>query len=148
MSKVFQALLSGMFFTFILDFFLFLGIKMNYIDTLNIDLYYNILFADHQNIFLFLIFTIFLGYITLYLSHKISLIVLGSLFLLVFATLLQPIGYFMGEMLLMSKNTTLQTEKFSYTGDLYYAGRTKLYLHDYRLDKIIILDKNKIKEKN
>jgi len=148
MSKVFQALLSGMFFTFILDFFLFLGIKMNYIDTLNIDLYYNILFADHQNFFVFLIFTILLGYITLYLSNKISLIVLGSLFLLVFATLLHPVGYFIGEILLMSKNTTIHTKQFSYSGDLYYTGRKKVYLYDYRLDKMIILDKTKIKENN
>ena len=31
MSKVVQAFLSGMFFTFILDFFLFLGVFENYI---------------------------------------------------------------------------------------------------------------------
>ena len=51
MSKLIQALLTGIFITFILDFFIFLGIKQNYIDFYEIDVYYNILFADHQNIF-------------------------------------------------------------------------------------------------
>jgi hypothetical protein len=146
MSKLFQALLSGMFFTFILDFFLFLGIKQNYIDALNIDLYYNILFADNQNITLFLIISIILGYITLYRSHKISFIVLGSLFLLSFLVLIPPIGYSIGEMMLAEKNRTIQTDKFLYRGDLYYKGRTQLYFYDNELDKMLKIDKNRIKE--
>ena len=56
MNKLFQAFLTGVFFTFILDFFLFLGIFLNYIKYYEIDLYYNILFADHQNIYIYLIF--------------------------------------------------------------------------------------------
>lgn len=148
MSKVFQALLSGIFFTFILDFFLFLGIKQNYIDKLNIDLYYNILFADNQNIFIFLIFSAFIGYITLYRSNKISLIILGSLFLLCLSTLINPIGFSLGEMILMEKNRTLQTNKFLYRGDIYYNGRSKIYFYDYKLDKILAIDKTKIKEQH
>jgi len=54
MSKIVQMILSGMFFTFILDFFLFLGVKETYIDSHGIKLYYNILFADNQNIFIFI----------------------------------------------------------------------------------------------
>ena len=50
MSKLVQAFLSGAFFTFFLDFFLFLGMKLNYIDYYKIDLYYNPFFADNQNI--------------------------------------------------------------------------------------------------
>ncbi len=146
MSKVIQALLSGIFFTFILDFFLFLGIKMNYIDPLNINLYYNILFADNQNIFLFSFFTILLGYVTLYQAHKISIPLVGTLFLLVFATLLTPVGAFVGESVFLSKNKTIYTDKYSYTGDVYYIGREKLFIYDYKLDKMLALDKSKIKE--
>ena len=50
MSKSVQALLSGLFITFLLDFFLFLGIFQNYIRVHEIDLYYNILFVDNQSI--------------------------------------------------------------------------------------------------
>lgn len=148
MSKVFQALLSGIFFTFILDFFLFLGIKQNYIEKLDINLYYNILFADNQNIFIFFIFSAFIGYITLYRTHKISLIILGSLFLLSLSTLINPIGFSLGEMILMEKNKTLQTNKFLYRGDIYYNGRSKIYFYDYKLDKILAIDKTKIKEQH
>jgi len=148
MSKVFQALLSGIFFTFILDFFLFLGIKQNYINRLDIDLYYNILFADNQNIFIFFIMSALIGYITLYKSNKISLIVLGTLFILSFSTLINPIGFSLGEMILMEKNRTLQTNKFLYRGDIYYNGRSKIYFYDYKLDKTLVIDKTKIKEQH
>jgi len=148
MSKMVQALLSGMFFTFLLDFFLFLGIFLNYIQTNDIDLYYNILFADNQNIFIFLFLSILLGYITLYLSNKISLIILGTLFILSFSTLISPIGKSAGEGMLMTKNTSVQTGKFFYKGDMYYQGRDKIYLYDYKLEKMLILNKNKIKELN
>jgi len=146
MTKVVQALLSGMFFTFILDFFLFLGIKQNYIDTLNIDLYYNILFADNQNIYIFFLLSFLLGYITLYLSNKISLIVLGTLFLLVFSTLIPAVGYSVAEMILMQKDKTIYTEKFIYKGDIYYEGRKDFYIYDKKLEKMLTINKNKIKE--
>jgi hypothetical protein len=146
MIKAVQALLSGVFFTFILDFFLFLGIKENYIDKLEIDLYYNILFADNQNIFIFFFFSILLGYITLYLSHKISLIVVGTLFILTSVTLIPPIGFSVGETMLMQKGKTVYTKKFLYNGDIYYDGRKEIYLYDYKLDKTLKIDKNRIKE--
>ena len=146
MSKAVQALLSGMFFTFILDFFLFLGIKENYIDKLEINLYYNILFADNQSLFLFLFFSVLIGYVTLYLNNKISLIVVGALFLLVSATLIPPIGFSVGEAMFMQKNKTIYTQRFSYTGDIYYIGRKEIYIHDYKLDRTLKIEKNKIKE--
>lgn len=146
MSKIIQAFLSGMFFTFILDFFLFLGIKLNYIDKLEIDLYYNILFADNQNLFIFLFFTILLGYITLYMSNKTALIVVGLLFAISFSTLISPIGFTTGELLLMQKDKRVEMQKFIYKGDIYYDGRKEIYFYDYRLDQMIKLEKKKIKE--
>lgn len=144
MSKVVQALLSGMFFTFILDFFLFLGIQQNYINSHEIALYYNILFADHQNVFLFFGFSFLLGYITLYQSSKISLIVLIPLFILVFSTLIKPIGNLAGELLLMKKNVILKTKNISYRGDILYIGRKNVTFYDYRLNKNLIFKKQNI----
>jgi len=147
MSKFFQAFLTGIFFTFILDFFLFLGIKLNYIDFFNIDLYYNILFADHQNIYLYLLLASLLGYIIIYLdNNKVSAIMLGILFSLVSLTLIAPIGKSMGELLLMKKNITLKDSKYTYIGDAYYIGRKSVTFYDYELQKIIILEKNKLKD--
>ncbi|WP_457746993.1 hypothetical protein [Sulfurimonas sp.] len=147
MSKVIQALLSGMFFTFILDFFLFLGIKENYIDYYNIKVYYNILFADHQNIYIFSFFTLLLGYITIYLNNKIAITITGILFLLSASTLIPPVGKKVAEKILMQKNVTLQTQKYSYHGDIYYDGRKEITFYDNTLKKVIILNKNEIKGK-
>jgi hypothetical protein len=144
MSKLIQALLSGMFFTFIMDFFLFLGIKENYIDPHNIEVYYNILFADHQNIFIFLFFTLVVGYLIMYTTTKIALISVGFMTVLSLSTLIPPVGNAVGKTLLMKKNVTIKTDKFFYHGDIYYDGRKNVTFFDYELKKVIILDKNKI----
>jgi len=145
MSKIVQMILSGMFFTFILDFFLFLGIKQNYIDPHNIQVYYNILFADHQNIYVFTLFTFIIGYFVMYLPNRLTLLFVGSLFILSLATLIPPLGSKAGQTLLMKKNITIKTDKFTYHGDLLYNGRKNITFYDYELKKDIILDKNKIK---
>ena len=144
MSKIIQAFLSGIFFTFILDFFIILGIKINYIEYYNVHVYYNILFVDHQNPFLFLFFSIFIGYLVMYANTKTALVTIGFLFVVSFSTLVPPVGKAIGEMLLMQKDVTIKTDKFSYHGDIYYSGRKTITLYDYELKKVIILDKNKI----
>jgi len=145
MSKLFQAFLTGIFFTFILDFFLFLGIFQNYIEFHEIDVYYNILFADHQNIFIFLFFTLIIGYIVIYLNkNRVSAVVLGVLFSLVGLTLLPSVGLWAGEMLLMSKDITLKNTHHTFVGDIYYTGRKQITFYDKDLDKIILLDKKEL----
>ncbi len=145
MSKIMLALLTGMLTTFILDFFLFLGIKQNYIDLHGINLYYNILFADNQNIFIFSFFTILFGYMITYLENKITLIGLTLLSTLSLSTLITPIGESLGEIILMKKDVVIQTQRFSYHGDILYNGRTTVTFYDYNIDKILHIKKDKIK---
>jgi len=144
MSKFVQAILSGMFFTFILDFFIFLGIKLNYIDFYNINLYYNILFADNQNIYVFAISSVVLGLLVMYGNTKITIGIIGSLFVMSFATLIPTIGYKTAEALLMHKNMTFQNAKHTFVGDVYYTGRKQITFYDYELKKIILLDKDEL----
>jgi len=145
MSKLLQALLSGMFITFLLDFSIFLGIKLNYIDFYEIDVYYNILFADNQDIFLYSAFTLFLGYLVVYLDKtKITLITLSVLFLLSFSTLFHQVGYSAGEMLFMQKNVILKNSRHKFIGDIYYDGRDVITFYDYELKKIILLNKKEL----
>ena len=142
MSKAIQALLTGMFFTFILDFFIFLGIKQNYIDLYEIDLYYNILFADHQNIYLFFFVSFILGAIVIYLNKtKVSISLIGFLSILSLLTLIPSIGEQLGKDLLMSDNITLKTAKYTFYGDIYYDGRDKITFYDNELQKMIVLEK-------
>jgi len=142
MTKFIQAFLTGIFFTFLLDFFIFLGIKHHYIDFYEIDLYYNILFADHQNIYIFIITSALIGFIFTYINNiKLSLIVIGSLSILSLSTLIPSIGHSIGEMILMKKNVIYKDSKYTYIGDVYYNGRTKITFYDYELKKTIFLNK-------
>ena len=146
MSKVFQAFLTGVFFTFILDFFLFLGIFENYIKFHEIDLYYNILFSDNQCLILYAVFSTIIGYVVIYIdSNKLSTIFLGGLFFIVSLTLIPPIGNALGEAFFMQKDVRLQNDKYTFKGDIYYSGRTKITFYDYELDKIIQLEKKDLK---
>lgn len=142
MSKFIQALLSGVFFTFILDFFLFLGIKQNYIDFYEIDLYYNILFADNQNIFIFTALSLILGAIIIYLKNlKLSVTIISILFLICVSSLIPQIGYFIGEKMFTTKDVTLQDSRYTYIGDIYYDGRENITMYDNELKKVITLKK-------
>jgi hypothetical protein len=47
----------------------------------------------------------------------------------------------------MKKDISFQTEKFSYRGDIIYDGRENLSFYDYKIGKILTIDKNKIKGK-
>ena len=148
MTKFIQALLSGMLFSFILDYFLFLTIKNNYIDPLEVDVYYNVLFADNQNIFLYFLSSLLFGSIIMYIQSKLKYILL--MFLFIFALLIQfpSFGKLIGEKLFMQKNVTLHNKKFTFIGDIYYIGRDKITFYDKELQKVILLDKNEILEKD
>ncbi len=146
MSRYIQLFLTGALFTFILDFFLFLGIKLNYIDPLGFQIYYNVLFADNQNIVLFLAFSFLIGWLLYYTKNSVRIPLMLFLFFLVFATLIPSIGKFVGETLFMKPNVTLHDKRFTYTGDIYYIGREKVLFYDNDLKKIIELDKKSLKE--
>lgn len=147
MKDLLLAFLVGALVTFIFDFFLFLGIKLNYTDLYNIDVYFNTLFADNQNIFIYLFFTLLYGYLIIYSKNvKLisSLLALSCLFSL--ATLTSTVGNLVARTLFMQTNVTLEYKKRSYQGDIYYIGREKITFYDYRLEKMIQLDKKDIKE--
>ena len=144
MSKMVQALLSGMFITFLLDFFLFLGIFQNYIRVHEINLYYNILFVDNQSIILFVIVSILLGYLVIYQSSKLTLALITILASLSLSTLITPVGKSVAELLLIKKDVQIQTDKYLYRGDILYNGRENITFYDYKFQKVLKLDKNKI----
>ena len=146
MSRAIQLLLTGIFFTFILDFFLFLGVKLNYIDPLGFTLYYNILFADNQNFLLFFTLSIFIGWLLYFTKNIIRIPVMLLFFALSFTTLIPSVGKAVGEWLFMKPNVTLHDKKFTFHGDIYYIGREKVLFYDHDLKKMIELDKKNLKE--
>lgn len=146
MSKFFMALLVGMLITFIVDFFLFLGIQMHYIAPNEIQVYYNVLFADHQNFAYFFLFSGIFGFIIIYIANK-NLIIMTviSLSILAILPLIEPVGRFLGESLLMKKGVTYKNNRFSFYGDVYYDGRKNITFYDYELQKMILLNKKDLK---
>ncbi len=146
MSKIIQALLAGSLFTFICDFFLFLGIKLHYIDAYNIEVYYNILFADNQNFIIYTILSFFFGYVIIYINHKISIPLTLVFALFTLSALIPIVGHAIGESLLMQKNVQLHDQHHTYVGDIYYNGRKTITFYDNEIKKVIILQKNKLKE--
>ena len=147
MSRYIQLFLTGIFFTFILDFFLFLGIKLHYIDPLGFRLYYNVLFADNQNFLLFLAFSFFIGWLLYFTKNAIRIPLLLIFFSLALSTLVPSVGKKIGEILFLKPNVTLHDKKFTFHGDIYYIGREKVLFYDYDLKKMIELDKKSLKEK-
>lgn len=147
MTRFIQALLTGVFFTFIYDFFIFLGIFQNYIKKYEIDVYYNILFADHQSLFIFALFTLILGVVIIYLDNiKVSVTIITTLFIISLLPLIPSVGEEVAKTMLMDKNTTLHVGKYTYVGDLYYNGRTEVYLFDNELNKMLKFKKEDIKD--
>ena len=146
MTKVVQALLSGMLFTFIIDFFLFLGLKLNYIKPLGVDVFYNVFFVDNQNWTIYFAVSVIVGFLIMYANNFFKLTIIGFLFVAVFLTLIPSIGYSVGEKIFMKKDITLHNKKFTFRGDVYYIGRKKITFYDKDLKKVILLDKNEILE--
>ncbi len=147
MTKLVQAFLTGIFITFILDFFIFLGVFSNYIKFHEIDVYYSILFWDYQNIYIYLILSAIFGFLVTYINRdKLSLSVIGFLFFISLSTLIPSIGHALGEMFYMKKNVTYNDNRYTYVGDVYYDGRAKITFYDYELKKIILLDKKELKQ--
>jgi len=145
MTKFIQAFLTGIFITFILDFFIFLGIFLNYIKYYEIDVYYSILFWDYQNIYIYMILSAIFGFLITYINRdKLTLSIIGLLFLAALLTLIPSIGHALGEMFFMKKNVTFKDSRYTYTGDVYYNGRNKITFYDYELKKIILLKKKEL----
>ena len=147
MTKFFQAFLTGIFFTFILDFFIFLGMFSNYIKLYKIDVYYSILFWDYQNPLIFFLVSAILGFIVIYIdNNKLSFSVLIVLFGISVSTLVPSVGHSLAELFFMQKNVSLKNEKHTFYGDIYYKGRGTITFYDNELKKIIILNKKELIE--
>lgn len=147
MSKLFQAFLTGLFFTSIFDFLILLGLKLNYMDEYKLFIYYNEFFADNQNIYIFWSVVILLGYVIIYLDNNTLSATLVSILLFVsILPFFKPIGNTLGSILFMHKNVSYNDSKYTYTGDTYYRARESLYFYDYELQRIILLDTTTLKD--
>jgi len=124
-----MASIVGILHMFLLDFFFFLGLKLNYLDKLEIDEFYNILFADNQNIVIFIVGAIVLGFLIIFLR---SSILKTALFAITWSfsalTLIPPIGYNIGEYMFKKENQNIQMQTRAFKGDIMYESRSHLFV--------------------
>jgi len=113
----------------LLDFFFFLGIKLNYLDALEIKEFYNILFVDNQNIIIFIIGSMVLGFLMIFLRSQI---LKATLFMTTWAisalTLLSPVGESIGESMFKKEKQSIQMQTRAFIGDIMYESRSHLFV--------------------
>ncbi len=146
-AKLGSAFLAGMFFTFFLDFFFILGIFLNYIEAQDIDVYYNVLFADHQSYLLYALGVIVFGYLFIFFKNtKMAAIIFAVCFAIVNLTQIPSIGKDVGELLLAEKDKVIKVGVHTYIGSIVYKGRDTVWFYDDELKKIITFKKEEISE--
>ncbi|NOQ32005.1 MAG: hypothetical protein GQ570_12875 [Helicobacteraceae bacterium] len=148
MSRTIQMILSGIFIAFIFDYLIFLGIFLHYIKPNEIDIFYNVMFKNNQNILIFLPLSLLFGSIITYIkSQKLALGILTIFALYPVATLLiSPVGAGAGEIILMKKDQQIVTKRYTYNGNIYYDGVENIFMSDNIEKGIFKIPKNKIEE--
>lgn len=128
-AKLFNALIFGAIFLLLLDFLLFVGLKLNYFDHYGIEEYFNTIFIDNQPYILFVLLSIILGYAMFYLKRRrVFDRIYIILILIVATTFYQPIGEAVGSFLFTQKDQRLEVMDHNVTIDILYQGRQSIYL--------------------
>ncbi len=144
-SKVINSFLLGLIFVLLLDFLLFIGIKINYIDIYNIKVYYNPLFVDNQPYIILFVLSIVFGY---FISNKKSLKIFTYIYIMLIvislSTFYEPIGKSLGQLLFKKDNISFKVGKISFNGDLLYKGRKYTYIYRKDINKVIKLSSNEL----
>ncbi len=137
-TKLVTAFITGVFFTFFLDFFFILGLFLNYIQAQEIDVYYNVLFADNQNIFIYMIGVIIFGYLFIFFKNtKIAASVFLLSLIVVNLTQIPSVGKSVGSSLFQEDNKIINRDKHQYIGHIVYRGRYTVWFYDDELENII-----------
>ncbi|HIC44620.1 MAG TPA: hypothetical protein EYO73_10180 [Sulfurimonas sp.] len=136
--KLATAFIVGAFFAFFIDFFFILGLFLNYIQAQDIDVYYNILFADHQSYIVFFSLVVIFGYLFIFFpSTKIATIIFGICFAIINLVQIPVIGFKAGQMMFERTNQIIKENKYTYIGKIVYEGRSTIWFYAEELNKII-----------
>ncbi len=145
--RVFNSFFIGITFVSLIDFLYFIGIKLNYFNFYNINVYFNAIFIDNQNFYLIIPSFFIVGYLVLYCKFskfftRIYMIVI----ILAFATIYEPIGHYFGKLQFMKENQSFQVGDIKFKGDLLYKGRKYIYIYRKDISKSIKILKKDLKE--
>jgi len=138
--KILGSFFLGFIFVLLLDFLLFIGIKINYIDIYHIKVYYNILFVDNQSYLILVICSAIFGYL---ISGKKTFKIFAYIYIFfILISLLSfygPIGKKLGKMMFEKDNLVFKVGNTTFKGDLLYRGRALTYIYRKDINKIVKL---------
>jgi len=144
-SKIINSFFLGFIFVLLLDFLLFIGIKINYIDAYNIKVYYNTLFVDNQSYILFFVIALFFAYL---ISNKKTAKFFTYIYILLIfmslSTLYKPIGKTLGKSLFEKENLSFKVGKITFKGNMLYKGRNYTYIYRNDIQKVVKLNNSEL----
>ncbi len=143
---VVTSFLFGFILVALLDFLLFIGLKISYFDAYNISEYFNVIFIDNQNIIIFATLSLLFGYFMLYSRFSKFFDTFYIVLLILFASIFyKPIGKYIGEKLFMEKNKIFTIGDTKFRGDILYVGRHHYYIKREGIKSAIRLSKEEVK---
>ncbi len=144
--EIVTSFLFGFILVSLLDFLLFIGLKINYFNTYNIGEYFNVIFVDNQNVWLIVALSFLFGYLMLYSKLSKFFDTFYIILLILFAsTLYEPIGKRVGEEIFREKNKIFEVSGTKFRGDLLYEGRNYYYIKRDEIKSAIRLSKEDVK---
>ncbi|MBE0495127.1 MAG: hypothetical protein IBX45_01820 [Campylobacterales bacterium] len=127
--KLVNGFILGLVLVLMVDFLVFIGLKLHYFDALGIAEYFNVYFFDHQPFVLLGVCSLALGFGMLYtrFAKKIQwayLVVLGLSGL----SLVEPVGMALGEQFFLKPDQQFRIGTSVFRADLLYEGRHAIYV--------------------
>lgn len=145
MSKIISGFGFGLMLILPLDFLFFIGLKKNYFDFYNIDIYFNIYFIDNQPFLYIAIASLVLGFLILYTPLRKALeIIYVIVLLLCFSMLFKSVAREIGEDIFVQKSITCKLGSQEFKADLLYEGRKNYFLKRENISKTIKIPKNEL----
>lgn len=145
-ARVINAFLMGIAFVSIIDFLIFIGLKINYFDLYGVKEYFNVIFIDNQNFYILLPLSLVVGYLLLYSGFAKFFIRVYLVALLVSITALyKPVGKEIGKQAFLKENLRFKVGKTTFSADLLYKARDYTYLYRKDLAKTIKLKNEELK---
>jgi len=144
--KLINGFVFGLALVLMIDFFIFIGLKLHYFDALGIKEYFNVYFFDNQPFLLVGLSAFTLGCAMLYapLFKWVQGLYL-VLLLTSISALYQPIGFALGERFFTKRNLLFSLGKQRFNADLLYEGRRNFYVKRSGIEHLIILSKSDAK---
>jgi hypothetical protein len=143
--KFINSSLIGFVLVMLIEFLLFIGVKLNYFDYYNIKEFYNIIFFDNNPFIITFLLMPIVGYAFLY--SKYSKIVESAyivVLFLSFTTFYSHIGKKLGESFFRKDDLNFRVGKIVFQGSLLYNGRKMIYIYRKDIDKVIVLESGEV----